>query len=137
MNTLWCVLMKDIIWHKVIKEKYLPFSLVVAWLRMTNTRTQNASLTWRNLVKSLDLITDWLSWSPGSEHSIIVGKDELLGLGINLILSFELVNSLQQRNIYFLFQAPGGNLVKSSDSLEFRQLNGAFIARLFYPRVFS
>jgi hypothetical protein len=32
-NTLWHCLMKDGIWHKVIKDKYLPFTSVVTWLR--------------------------------------------------------------------------------------------------------
>jgi hypothetical protein len=106
-NTLWRVLMKDDIWHRVIKDKYLPYSSVFTWLRSTTQRTTNASQTWRNLVKSINVITHWLSWSPGSGHSVIIGKDKILGLGNFSLLSQELLASLKWRNIYFLFQARG------------------------------
>jgi hypothetical protein len=34
-NSLWRALMKDGIWHKVIKEKYLPYVSVYTWFRTT------------------------------------------------------------------------------------------------------
>jgi len=38
-NTLWRVLMKDGIWHRVIKDKYLPHGSVMAWLGSTSSAT--------------------------------------------------------------------------------------------------
>jgi hypothetical protein len=73
-NSLWRVLMKDGIWHRVIKDKYLPYCSVSTWFRTTTNRSISASQTWKNLLKSLHLITHWLSWSPGSGHSVIIGK---------------------------------------------------------------
>jgi len=32
-NSLWCVLMRDGIWHKVIIDKYLPHTTVKNWFR--------------------------------------------------------------------------------------------------------
>jgi hypothetical protein len=39
VNSLWRVLMKDNIWHRVIKDKYLPYTFVATWLRSANVNT--------------------------------------------------------------------------------------------------
>jgi hypothetical protein len=39
-NTLWRVLMKDGIWQKVIKDKYLPFTTVKNWFRSLHSTSQ-------------------------------------------------------------------------------------------------
>jgi hypothetical protein len=44
-NTLWCCLMKDKLWHRVLKEKYFPSSSVVNWLRRPFVSTPKASNT--------------------------------------------------------------------------------------------
>jgi hypothetical protein len=92
------------------------------------------------MVKSLDLITHWLSWCPGSGQSVLIGKDEILGLGLNSFLLHELITSLRQRNIHYLYQARGadrlgaslscGRRVESWDSQVFWLLNGECIAGL-------
>jgi hypothetical protein len=46
-NSLWRVLMKDGIWHRVIKDKYLPYCSVSTWLRSTTQRMTYASQTWK------------------------------------------------------------------------------------------
>jgi hypothetical protein len=46
-----------------------------------------------------------LAWKPDIGHSIIVGKDMILGLGHDSLLSQELVERLNQKGIYFLHQA--------------------------------
>jgi hypothetical protein len=46
-NSLWCVLMKEGVWNKVIKDKYIPHSSVVTWLRSTPTTAPSASQTVR------------------------------------------------------------------------------------------
>jgi hypothetical protein len=86
-NTLWHVLMKDDIWHRVIKDKYLPYCSVTTWLRSTSFQLTSASHTWKNLLKSVHLITHWLSWSPRSGHSCLIGRDMILGLGNTSYLS--------------------------------------------------
>jgi hypothetical protein len=80
-NTLWRVLMKKGIWHTIIKDKYLPYTSVATWFRSSSSRMSTTSLTWKNLLKALPIITQWLSWSPGSGQSIIIGKDMILGWG--------------------------------------------------------
>jgi hypothetical protein len=64
-NSLWRVLMEDGIWHCVIKDKYLPYTSVATWLRSTQVFQPVASHFWKSLMKSLPLITHWLSWKPG------------------------------------------------------------------------
>jgi len=50
-NSLWRGLMKEGIWHKVIKDKYLLYCSVSTWFRTTSNRAISASQTWKNLLK--------------------------------------------------------------------------------------
>jgi hypothetical protein len=65
-------------------------------------------MTWKHILKSLPIIAQWLSWSPGSGQSINIGKDMILGLGPSALLSPMLITELSQRNINLLYQASGG-----------------------------
>jgi len=60
---------------------------------------------WRNLIKFLYLVLHWLAWSPGSGHSIILGKEVIMGMEKDSILSADLVVSLNERNVHYLYQA--------------------------------
>jgi hypothetical protein len=42
-NTLWRVLTQDGIWHRVIKDKYLPYVTVTNWLRSTTFQQSTTS----------------------------------------------------------------------------------------------
>jgi hypothetical protein len=97
--------MKNGIWHRVIKDKYLPHGTIARWLRSTTNVVVQGSQTWRNLLKSLHIILHWLVWSPGSGQSIIIGKDLILGHGKSMILSEDLVTNLNQKSVYYLYQA--------------------------------
>jgi hypothetical protein len=92
-------LMKNGIWHQVIKDKYLPHGSVTTWLRSTSSITSQGSQTWKNILNTLPLVL------PGSRDSIIIGKGEILGLGKESILSNELIYLLNEKNVYFLYQA--------------------------------
>jgi hypothetical protein len=63
------------------------------------------SQTWRTLQKSIPLLLHWIAWSPGSGHSIIIGKDLILGMGSKAFLSDDLVQALNQKNVHYLYQA--------------------------------
>jgi hypothetical protein len=106
-NTLWRVLMRDGIWHKVIKDKYLPFTTVINWFRSTSFQQTMASRIWNSLLKSVHLITNWLSWIPGSGHHVVLGRDKILGMGDRSFLSHTLISLLRQKNILLLSQARG------------------------------
>jgi len=43
VNTLWCILIRDGIWHKVIKYKYLPFTTVKNWIKSASFHQPRAS----------------------------------------------------------------------------------------------
>jgi hypothetical protein len=103
--SLWQALMKDGIWHRVIKDKYLIYCLVSTWFRTTS-----ASQTWKNLLKSLLFITHWSSWRHASGHSVLIGKDLILGMGNSSLLSRELLTVLKHKNISYLYQARGINM---------------------------
>jgi hypothetical protein len=106
-NSLWCVLMKHGVWNKVIKEKYIQHSSVVTWIILDPSTTTMASQTWKNLLKSLHLITHWLRWKLGSGHSIFIGLDSILDLGCSSLLSGHLLSELKRNNVVYLYQALG------------------------------
>jgi len=60
-NSLWQALMKDGILHRVIKDTYLPYVLVSTWFKTSTNSVNCASQTWKNILKSLHLITHWMS----------------------------------------------------------------------------
>jgi hypothetical protein len=104
-NTLWHVLNQDGIWHKIIKDKYLQNSTIVNWLRSTSFKQNSASRIWNSLLKSVHLITHWLSWLLGSGHLISLGRDHILRLGVRSLISRDLIEHLWMENITFLSQA--------------------------------
>lgn len=106
-NSVWCVLTKDGVWSKVIKDKYIPHCSIVTWLRSTTSTVLSASQTWRNLLKSLHLITHWLSWRPGSDHLVQVGIDSILGLGQVSFFTSHLLSELRRNHVVYLYQAIG------------------------------
>jgi hypothetical protein len=104
-NTLWRALMKQGIWQSVLKDKYFPHVPVWTWLRSVEPAHPFGSQTWKNLCNTLPIILHWLAWKPGSGHSIIVGKDVILGMGQEAFLSQDLVSCLNKKGIHFLYQA--------------------------------
>jgi len=46
----------------------------------------------------------WLAWKLGAGDSIITGKDEILGMGKVSFLFAEMINRLNKKHVYFLFQ---------------------------------
>jgi hypothetical protein len=103
-TTLWRVLTKEGIWHKVIKEKYFPFITVNNWLRSVSFHQPSASKIWNNLLKSVHLITNWISWKPDMGHHVALGRDRILGLGSSSFLSLPLLTVLRQKHFSVLAQ---------------------------------
>jgi hypothetical protein len=93
-NTMWRELTKTGIWQNVLKDKYYPHFPVWTWLRSVDPLRQKGSQTWKNLCNTLPIILRWLAWKPGRGHSIILGKDVILGMGHGSFLSEELIHSL-------------------------------------------
>jgi hypothetical protein len=89
----------------VTKDKYFPHEQVHSWLRSTSTRATYGSQTWKNLINSLSLVLQWLAWNPGTGQSIVIGRDVILGMGKDSLLSNELVEWLNHKNVYLLYQA--------------------------------
>jgi hypothetical protein len=56
-------------------------------------------------LKSTLWIKKWICWKPGSDDSIELGKDRILGLGPTPHLSLPLIMQLNSLNIHFLYQA--------------------------------
>jgi hypothetical protein len=92
------------LWHRILKDKYLPFfcsSLVSFGKCCGGQRFQNLETS----SESLHIILHWLAWRPGSGHSILIGRDHIIGMGEEAILSDELISAINRKGIYYLFQA--------------------------------
>jgi hypothetical protein len=98
-NTLWWVLMRDKIWHKVIKDKHLPHTTIKNWFRSPTFHQKATSRIWNGLLKSIHLITHWLSWILGSGQLISLARDKILWMGDRSFLSFNLLSELGKCNI--------------------------------------
>jgi hypothetical protein len=93
------------IWHKVIKDKYLPYCSVSTWFRSVNRSQGSTSPVWKNILKSLPLLDHWLCWKPGNGEAVQVGRDCIMGLGQQSFLSNELIEALKLQGVTFLYQA--------------------------------
>jgi hypothetical protein len=67
---------------------------------------------------------NWIAWSPGNGHSILIGKDNILGMGSGALLSEELIDIINRKGFHCLSQVQGeaqaGSIIqnwKSSDEL--------------------
>jgi hypothetical protein len=103
-STFWRVLTKQVLWQKVLKEKYFSFMTVKNWLRSATFQNSLASKIWNSLLKAIPLITNWLSWNPGTGHHVALGREKILGLGTDSYLSNSLINALSQKHVSVLAQ---------------------------------
>jgi hypothetical protein len=101
-NNLWRVLLKEGLWQCVIKEKYFPSISVVRWLRTVDIKKEQGSQTWRYLLKYLPLLLNWMVWSPGNGHSILIRKDNILGMGSGALLSKDLIDIINRKGFHCL-----------------------------------
>lgn len=75
--------------------------------------------------RALPVLTHWISWNPGDEHLIAIGRDTILGIGDLSLFSSELIAKLNSKQVLTLAQAsnardPGtlAEIWKSSIELE-------------------
>jgi hypothetical protein len=73
--------MKEGLWNRVIKDKYMPFVSTAIWIRTMDITKEKGSKVWKYLLNSLHLLLHWLASSPWTRHSILIGNDYILGIG--------------------------------------------------------
>jgi hypothetical protein len=103
-NTFWRILMKPGLWSLVIKAKYFQSLPVHTWIRSAPVRPIRGSIIWKHLSLTLPIILHWISWNSSNGHLIEVGRDYILGLGRQALLSSSLLTHLHRKNIFFLHQ---------------------------------
>jgi hypothetical protein len=62
----------------------------------------------------VNVINHWHSWLPGKGNKINIGKDFILGLRENSLLSQNLLDFLINRDIKFLIDAKNIGIIKDS-----------------------
>jgi hypothetical protein len=113
-NTLWNTLFREGIWHNIVLDKYLKHQDVTKWFRSAKFEQSTHSRIWRNLLKTVNVINHWHSWLPGKGNKINIGKDFILGLRENSLLSQNLLDFLINRDIKFLIDAKNPGIIKDS-----------------------
>jgi ribonuclease HI len=101
-SSFWRAATQECIWHQIIADKYmgsLPFS---TWIRKLSLQQNWASPFWKGLVAASPVILHWLRWKPGSGKEISLGKDLILGLEDNSLLSPSICLHLRSLNLLTL-----------------------------------
>ena len=80
VNTLWRVLFSNNLWSDVVKRKYIKIVFIHQWLRDSPYVPTNASIIWKGLFKSLQIIRGGLSWIIGRGVHMYNGIDSIVGL---------------------------------------------------------
>jgi len=104
-NTLWRVLTRDNVWHRVVMDKYLQNTTLDNWLRKPSHFIKSTSRIWSSLVHIIPLILHRISWRPGAGIHIFIGRDKILGLGERSFLQDETIVRFNQFQVYVLSQA--------------------------------
>jgi hypothetical protein len=111
-NSFWRAVSHDSIWHRIVMNKYLGTLPLHQWIRKSSFNLQRASPFWKGLLVSSPVILHWLRWKPGAGCDILLGRDRILGLEEQSLLSPCLRTLLQRQNLQTLAQvkAPSGEL---------------------------
>jgi hypothetical protein len=48
--------MHEDLWHRVLKDKYIPFVSVAHWIQTVNITKEKGSRSWKYLLKSLHIL---------------------------------------------------------------------------------
>jgi hypothetical protein len=99
----WSLVDGSGLWHKVIKEKYIPQISLLEWICSPNKSFEkNGTIIWKSIINSFHIIGDWLIWKVGNGSKVLIGKDPWIGCANSHILPEELVNFLNQRGYFYL-----------------------------------
>jgi hypothetical protein len=104
-KSLWRCLMMPGLWHEVIMKKYLKRKTVEKWFRQGRKNWNGTSNFWRALTSSVNIISNWLVWKPGSGRDIRIGVDPMIGSHYFYKLSENLILLLKEQGITCLAHA--------------------------------
>jgi hypothetical protein len=123
-NTFWRALTHGSIWNIILLGKYLGNSSISTWLRKSYHQQQKASSFWNGMTIFLCVILHWMRWILGSGTSISLGRDQIISLENQLLLSESLRSHLSNIHITSLAHARDTDNIssflgrwRSSDSL--------------------
>jgi hypothetical protein len=74
-NSVWRLISKDNLWTQVVTHKYIRPSSLQEWIRSPSKMHHVASIIWKYLVSSFDVIGDGLEWHIGKGNKFHLGRD--------------------------------------------------------------
>jgi hypothetical protein len=92
-SSFWRALTHNSIWSHFIKVKYLGSLSLIDWIRKPSHYQSWASPFWKGMIASSRVIFHWLRWKPGSGSNIHIGRDMILGMGDQSLLSSTFVRA--------------------------------------------
>jgi hypothetical protein len=103
-NSSWRLITTDSLWTQVVIQKYIRPASIQDWIRNPLKRFPLASIIWKALVSSFDVIGDSLAWRIGKGNQVWIGRDPWPGCRGAHILSENLIQSLHDKGYLFLSQ---------------------------------
>jgi len=58
------------LWVEVVHQKYIQSLTINEWFISTDRSTANVSTIWKVVLRSFDLIKDWLAWTIGNGNKV-------------------------------------------------------------------
>jgi hypothetical protein len=85
-----------------VTQKYIWPSSLQEWIRNPSKKYHVATIMWKDLVSSFDVIGDGLAWRVGKGNQVRLGRDAWPGSGGAHILSENIIQHLQMKGIFYL-----------------------------------
>jgi hypothetical protein len=100
----WRLITTDILWTKVVTQKYICPDTVEEWIRRPVKVAANCTIIWKALVKYFQVVGEGLAWRVGNGLRVRIGTDPWPGSGRGHLLPQPLIEVLHDRGFYYLEQ---------------------------------
>jgi hypothetical protein len=103
-KSVWRLIYRENIWTRVVTHKYIRPNSLQEWIRSSLKKYALASIIWKSLVSSFDLIGDGLELKAGNGKKLHLGKDPWLGSRGFHLLPKPLIQNLHDKGLVYLAQ---------------------------------
>jgi hypothetical protein len=105
----WRLISTENLWTQVVTHKYIQPDSLMEWIRRPSKKYFVASIIWKALVSSFDVIGDGLAWKVGKGNKVRLGRDPWSGNEGSHFLPKTLITRLQEQGFFYLCQVGDPN----------------------------
>lgn len=95
----WQLLTTDSLWSRVAQVKYIKPLHIMDWFRQQHEPGHNISNIWKDVLHSLPLLREGITWRIKEGNEVRIGMDPWVGCGNTHRLSEGLLRHLHSRGI--------------------------------------